>query len=78
VRQALKPSLTAVQAQVFDYMDLVAKHSVPMVISPSAGATEVQYTMLYDISDQILYKKISVQDAAVKFRQTATDRLSRN
>jgi multiple sugar transport system substrate-binding protein len=77
VRRALKPTLAPEQVQVFDYIDLIAKHSVPASISPSAGATEVQYTMLYDISDQILYKKVSVQDAAVKFRQQATDTLSR-
>ena len=76
VREALKPSLTPVQVQIFDYMNLLAQHSVPYSISPSAGATQVQYTMLYDISDQILYKKLSVQDAAVQFRKQATDTLT--
>jgi multiple sugar transport system substrate-binding protein len=77
VRAALKPALSPVQGQIFDYIDLIAKHSEPFVITPSAGASEVQYKMLYDISDAILYKKISVQDAAAQFRQQATDALTR-
>lgn len=77
VKEALKPILSPNEAKVFDYVAWVDKNSSPMDPPNPVGAIEVE-KLLKDLSEQILYKKISIQDAAAKFRKDATAILAKN
>jgi multiple sugar transport system substrate-binding protein len=77
VREALKPSLTAQQKEMFDYVDLAVKHSTKADAPEPAGVAEV-LKVLNDSINTVLYKKSSSEDAAKQFRQKANEILARN
>ncbi|WP_282935856.1 extracellular solute-binding protein [Paenibacillus sp. RC67] len=77
VKEALKPSLTPAEAKVFDYVAWAETNSSPMDPPNPVGSVEVE-KLLKDLSEQILYKKISVEDAAAKFRKDANAILAKN
>ncbi|WP_438446068.1 ABC transporter substrate-binding protein [Gorillibacterium sp. sgz5001074] len=77
VKDALKPTLSPAEAKVFDYVAWADKNSSPMDPPNPVGSIEVE-KLLKDISEQILYKKISVEDAAAKFRKDANAILAKN
>ncbi|MFE5322997.1 ABC transporter substrate-binding protein [Paenibacillus sp. NPDC056579] len=77
VQDALKPSLSPAEVKVFDYVAWAEKNSSPMDPPNPVGSIEVE-KLLKDLSEQILYKKISVEDAAAKFRKDANAILAKN
>jgi multiple sugar transport system substrate-binding protein len=77
VKDALKPLLSPAEAKVFEYVAWADKNSSPMDPPNPVGSIEVE-KLLKDTSEQILYKKISVEDAAAKFRKDANAILAKN
>jgi multiple sugar transport system substrate-binding protein len=79
VKDALKPLLTENEQKIFDYVAWAEKpeNSSPMDPPSPVGAAEIE-KMLRDLSEQILYKKISIEDAAAKFRKDANAVLAKN
>ncbi|WP_019532969.1 ABC transporter substrate-binding protein [Paenibacillus ginsengihumi] len=77
VKEALKPLLTPDEAKVFDYVAWAEENSSPMDPPNPIGSIEVE-KLLKDTSEQILYNKISVEDAAAKFRKEANAILAKN
>lgn len=77
VKEALKPLLSPNEVKVFDYVAWVEQHSTPMDPPNPIGSIEVE-KLMKDTVEQILYKKISVEDAAVKFRKEANAILAKN
>lgn len=77
VKEALKPLLTPAEVKVFDYVAWAEQNSSPMDPPNPVGSVEVE-KLLKDISEQIIYKKISVTDAAAKFRKDANAVLAKN
>ncbi|SDD37261.1 multiple sugar transport system substrate-binding protein [Paenibacillus sp. UNCCL117] len=77
VKEALKPMLSANEAKVFDYVTWAEQNSSDMDPPNPIGSIEVE-KLLKDTSEQILYKKITVEDAAAKFRKEANAILAKN
>lgn len=77
IKDALKPLLTPAETKVFDYVAWAEKNSSPMDPPNPVGSIEVE-KLLKDTSEQIMYKKISVTDAAAKFRKDANAILAKN
>ncbi|MEF3302587.1 ABC transporter substrate-binding protein [Paenibacillus sp. GYB003] len=77
VKEGLKPFLSPEETKVFDYVAWAETNSSPIDPPNPAGAVEVE-KLLKDLSEQILYKKISVEDAAAKFRKEANAILGKN
>jgi multiple sugar transport system substrate-binding protein len=77
VQEALKPILTPEEKKVFDYVAWAEKNSSPNDPPVPVGSVEV-FKLLTDTVDQILYKKVSVEDGAVKFRKEANAILAKN
>jgi multiple sugar transport system substrate-binding protein len=77
IQDALKPILSPEEKQVFDYVAWAANNSSPIDPPDPAGSAEVS-KLLEDMQDQILYKKISVEEAAAKFMKQANDILAKN
>ncbi|MBW5447649.1 extracellular solute-binding protein [Cohnella sp. CFH 77786] len=75
VKEALGPMLTDKEKQVFDYIAWVEKNSSPLDPPNPAGAPQVKQ-ILRDLTEQMLYKKISVEEAAAKFRKGANEVLA--
>jgi multiple sugar transport system substrate-binding protein len=77
VVEGIKSVLSPDQAKVFDYVNNVAKISSPNSPMDPIGASEVMKA-LKDISEQVLFKKITPEEGAAKFRQQANAILARN
>jgi multiple sugar transport system substrate-binding protein len=77
VKEALKPLLTPEETKVFDYVSWAEKNSSPNDPPDPVGAAEIR-TMLKDMAEQVLYKKISAEDAAAKFKKDASAILAKN
>jgi len=77
VREALLPLLDDTQKMMFDYIDLVTKHSSPIDPPDAPGHPEVD-KLLKNLEEQMLYGEISIEDAAVKFREEATKILQKS
>ncbi len=77
VKEALKPSLTPDQAKVFDYVAWAEQNSGQMDPPNPVGAVEID-KLLKDTAEQILYKKLTVEEGAVKFREEANKILAKN
>jgi multiple sugar transport system substrate-binding protein len=77
VQDALKPILSPEEKKVFDYISWAEANSSPNDPPYPVGSVEVQ-KVLKDLSEQMLYKKISVEDAAAKFRKEANAILAKN
>jgi multiple sugar transport system substrate-binding protein len=77
VKEALKPLLTPEEVKVFDYIAWAETNSSQADAPNPVGSVEVE-KLLKDLSEQILYKKISIEDAAAKFRKDANAILAKN
>lgn len=77
IKEALKPLLTPEETKVFDYVAWAEQNSSPMDPPNPVGSVEVE-KLLKDVSEQILYKKMSVEEAAAKFRKDANAILAKN
>ncbi|MCR8634174.1 ABC transporter substrate-binding protein [Paenibacillus radicis (ex Xue et al. 2023)] len=77
MQEGLKPLLKPEETKVFDYVAWAEKNSSPNDPPYPVGSVEVMKS-LQDISEQILYKKISVEDGAAKFRKEANAILVKN
>ncbi|OAS16941.1 ABC transporter substrate-binding protein [Paenibacillus oryzisoli] len=77
VKEALKPLLSPNEIKVFDYVAWAEKNSSPMDPPNPVGSIEIE-KLLKDTGEKILYKKITVQEAAVAFRKDATAILDKN
>ncbi|PZE19508.1 ABC transporter substrate-binding protein [Paenibacillus xerothermodurans] len=77
VQEALKPILSPEEKKVFEYVAWAETNSSPNDPPNPVGSVEVQ-NVLKDLCEQMLYKKISVEDAAAKFRKEANAILARN
>lgn len=70
VKEALRPQLNPEELKVFEYVAWAEANSSAADAPNPIGAVEVE-KLLKDISEQILYKKISIEDAASRFRAEA-------
>ncbi|KRE83888.1 sugar ABC transporter substrate-binding protein [Paenibacillus sp. Soil766] len=77
VKEALKPLLSPNEIKVFDYVAWAEKNSSPMDPPNPVGSIEIE-KLLKDTGEKILYKKITVQEAAAAFRKDATVILEKN
>lgn len=67
VRDALKPTLDATTQLVFDYVDAVGKVATPIDPPQPAAYPEIQ-AALDSLEQQLLFGKISIEEAAKSFR----------
>jgi multiple sugar transport system substrate-binding protein len=77
VKEALKPILTPNEVKIFDYVAWADKNSSVGDPPNPIGAVEIE-KLLRDTSEKILYKKITVEEAAVKFHKEANAILAKN
>jgi len=77
IREALKPSLTQQQKDMFDYTDLAIKNSTKADSPEPQGVAEVRKVMT-DCINAVLYQKSTPEDAAKEFRKKANEILARN
>jgi len=77
VLEGIKPVLSSEQTTVFEYVNEVSKNSSPLSPMDPPGSAEVIKT-LKDISEQILFKRITPEEGAAKFRQKANEILAKN
>lgn len=77
IQEALKPLLKPEETKVFEYVAWAAENSSPNDPPYPVGSVEV-LKVLQDVGEQILYKKISVEDGAAKFRKEANAILAKN
>ncbi|MBD0380846.1 ABC transporter substrate-binding protein [Paenibacillus sedimenti] len=77
VKEALKPILSPNEVKIFDYVAWAEQNSSPMDPPNPIGSIEVE-KLLKSTSEQILYKKTTVEEAAAKFRKDANAILEKN
>ncbi|MFC0211998.1 ABC transporter substrate-binding protein [Paenibacillus chartarius] len=77
VKEALMPDLTPEQKKVFEYVAWAEKNSSQMDPPSPVGAVEVD-KLLKDTVEQIIYKKLTVEEGAAKFRKDANAILAKN
>ncbi|MBD0379020.1 ABC transporter substrate-binding protein [Paenibacillus sedimenti] len=77
VKEGLKPSLRPEEQQVYEYVAWAEQNSSVMEPPDPTGAAEVS-KLLKDMQEQILYNKISVEEAAAKFKNDANAILAKN
>ncbi|UKS30436.1 ABC transporter substrate-binding protein [Paenibacillus sp. HWE-109] len=77
VKESLKPTLSEGDQKIYDYMAWAEQNSSSMDPPDPIGAAEVS-KLLRDMQEQILYKKLSVEEAAAKFSTEASAILVRN
>ncbi|NMO96538.1 ABC transporter substrate-binding protein [Paenibacillus lemnae] len=77
VKEALKPELTENEAKIFDYVTWAEENSSPGDPPNPIGAVEIE-KLLRDYSERILYKKVSIEQAAPDFRKEANAILARS
>lgn len=73
VRDALKPTLSAIDQAIFDYVDRVGKDGAPTPPPEPVGHADIRgnvYTPL--IREQIFYGMITPEEAVKQFREKAT------
>ena len=75
-RKILSPNLSEQDKKVYDYIDLVAKHSAPLDPPYPAAAGEIR-DMLTNIFADALFGKYTPEEAAAKFRKDAEEALAR-
>ena len=75
--EALKPELTEDELKIFEYVESASATASPADPPDPLGSAEVMKA-LKDVSDQILFEKISAEEGAKKFREQADEILSRN
>ncbi|MDR1639256.1 MAG: sugar ABC transporter substrate-binding protein [Clostridiales bacterium] len=77
IRSYLKTSLNKQQQDMFDYIDLITAHSTQAPPPDPQGISEVN-KLLIDTIDQVLYGRITPDEAAKNFRSEADAILARN
>ncbi|NQX62701.1 ABC transporter substrate-binding protein [Paenibacillus qinlingensis] len=77
VKEALMPLLTPEQKKVFEYVAWAEKNASPMDPPSPIGSVEVE-KLLKDTAEQIMYKKLTVEEGAAKFRKDANAILAKN
>jgi multiple sugar transport system substrate-binding protein len=77
VKEAIKPTLTAEDQRVYNYIAWVEQNSSAMDPPDPIGAAEVS-KLLRDMQEQILFRKLSVEEAAIKFINDANAILAKN
>lgn len=77
VVEALKPELTPEQAKIYDYVTQVSQNSSTMDPPDPIGVAEVVKALL-ETSDEILFKRITPEEGAAKFRKRANEILAQN
>ncbi|MFP3122466.1 sugar ABC transporter substrate-binding protein [Ectobacillus funiculus] len=77
VADAIKPELSEEAKKVFEYVEQASQHASKADPPDPLGSAEVMKA-LKDISDQILFKKITPEEGAKKFREQANEILARN
>lgn len=76
VKEELLPLLSENETKIFEYVTWAEANSSPADPPNPIGAVEIE-KLLRDLSERILFKKISIEDAAVEFRSEANAILSR-
>ncbi|MBT2758867.1 extracellular solute-binding protein [Mesobacillus foraminis] len=77
VIRAIKPGLTEDEIKIFDYVEKVSKNISKADAHDPLGSGEVMKA-LKAVSEQILFKEISPEEGARKFRKQAEEILGRN
>lgn len=77
VKEGLKPTLTEADQKVYDYVAWAQLNSSVMDPPDPPGAAEVS-KLLRDMQEQILYRKLSVEEAATRFMNDANAILAKN
>lgn len=77
VRNALKEVVSPAEKQVFEFIDLVGKHSSPIDPAEPQGASEVT-NLLRLIDQEVLYGTITPEKGAEKFIKQANEILAKN
>ncbi|WP_342044437.1 ABC transporter substrate-binding protein [Bacillus sp. OTU530] len=77
VADAIKPELSEEAKKVFEYVEQASQHASEADPPDPLGSAEVMKA-LKDVSDQILFKKITPEEGAKKFRAQANEILARN
>lgn len=77
VKESLKPLLTEQQAQVFDYISWAQEHSSPLDPVSPVGAGEV-IALLDDITEELFFGEVTIEEAAAEFKTEANKILSNN
>ncbi|MBN2982200.1 MULTISPECIES: ABC transporter substrate-binding protein [Cohnella] len=76
IQEALKPDLSPEQTKVFEYVSWAEQNSSEMDPPNPAGATEVD-KLLKETAEKIMYKQLTVEEAAKKFREDANKILAK-
>jgi multiple sugar transport system substrate-binding protein len=77
VIEALKPELTEDEAKIFEYVERASQNASQADPPDPLGSAEVMKA-LKDVSEQILFKQITPEEGAKKFREQAEDILGKN
>jgi multiple sugar transport system substrate-binding protein len=77
IQEAIKPLLSPEEQKVVDYVAWAGQNTKSDNPIDPVGAVEVTKALV-EMSQQILYKKITPEEAAVKFRKDSTAILSKN
>jgi multiple sugar transport system substrate-binding protein len=72
VRQALQPSLPAIQQKIFDYISQIEPTAAPIDPPDPPTHGKLISDVYNPLIDQLLYKQITPQEAAAQFREQAT------
>ncbi|QHZ46463.1 carbohydrate ABC transporter substrate-binding protein [Bacillus sp. NSP9.1] len=75
--EAVKSELNEEEKKIFEYVERAKEHAGQADPPEPIGSAEV-IKLLKDTSDQILFKKITPEEGAAKFRKEANDILKRN
>lgn len=76
IREALQPTLPAIQQKVFTYISEVEKVAAPINAPDPAGHSKILSDVYNPIVDRLLYGEITPAEAATQFREQATAILS--
>jgi multiple sugar transport system substrate-binding protein len=72
IREALQPSLPAIQQKVFKYISEAEKVAAPINAPDPAGHSKILTDVYNPIIDRLLYGDLTPAEAAAQFREQAT------
>jgi len=72
VQLALKPILTPVEKEIFNFIATVEKYGAPTPAPDPERWQEIYNNVYTPLYDQIMYKKITPEEAAKRFREQVT------
>jgi multiple sugar transport system substrate-binding protein len=78
IREYLKPKVDPVQQQVFDFIGYVEEHHSELDAPDPPNSRQVVEEVYRPLMDEILYGRLSPEEAAPQFRQQANDLLAAN